>query len=140
MPLAEHFTPSATPVPKPARKRRPPFSIRLSEAERARLALDAAGAPLGAYVKEKLFDGMVLGRGRRKGLSIQDKEAHARALALLGRSHLSGNLNQIAHAVNIGVLPVTPETEGELLAAVREVRALRALFLQALGLKPEDQP
>jgi hypothetical protein len=79
-------------------------------------------------------------RVRRTGLPIQDKEAHARALALLGRSHLSSNLNQIAHAVNTGTLPVTPETEAELFAALRDVRELRRLLLLALGLKPEDAP
>lgn len=115
------------------KKRLPPFSIRLSEAERARLSLDAAGAPLGSYVKQKLFDGMAVGRKRRKGLSIQDREALAQALALLGRSRLSSNLNQIAHAVNIGVLPVTPETEAELFAALEEVRSLRRLLMTALG-------
>ena len=117
-----------------ARKKRPaPFSIRLSEAERARLAKDAAGAPLGSYVKQKLFDGMAVERKRRKGLSIQDREALARALALLGRSRLSSNLNQLAHAVNIGVLPVTPETEAELFACVQDVRDIRRLLMTALG-------
>lgn len=140
MPLAEHFTQPAAPVLKPARKRLPPFSIRLSEAERARLALDAAGAPLGSYVKTKLFDGMAGERKRRKVLSIQDREALAQALALLGRSHLSSNLNQLARAVNIGVLPVTPETEAELLAAVLDVREIRHLIMTALGFKLGDQP
>ena len=61
----------------------------------------------------------------------------AQALALLGRSHLSSNLNQIAHAVNIGILPVTPETEAELLAAVSAVTEMRGLFLRALGHQAE---
>jgi len=34
-----------------SRKRAAPFSIRLSLDERARLAMEAAGAPLGAYIK-----------------------------------------------------------------------------------------
>ncbi|UJW87694.1 hypothetical protein IM737_06550 [Devosia sp. SL43] len=122
---------------KPRKKRQPPFSIRLSQAERARLALDAAGAPLGAYVKEKLFDGIAMGRVRRKVLSIQDREAHARALALLGRSNLFNNLNQLAKAVHIGTLPVTPETEAELLAILNDVREIRRLFLIALGHQSE---
>ena len=71
---------------------------------------------------------------------MQDREALAQALALLGRSHLSSNLNQIAHAVNIGVLPVTPETEAELVGAVPDVRLMRRLLFSALGYRSEDQP
>lgn len=93
--------------------------------------------PLGTYIKSRLFDAGPSVRVRRKGLTIQDREAHARALALLGSSRLSSNLNQMAHAVNIGVLPVTPETEAELYEAVRDVRSIRQLLLAALGLKPE---
>jgi hypothetical protein len=111
--------------------------MRLSEDERARLAVEAAGAPLGAYVKAKLF-GTAPIRLRRNGIAVEDRTALAQGLALLGRSRLANNLNQLAHAVNIGALPVTPETEEELAAALRDVRSLRLLFLAALGLKPDD--
>lgn len=125
--------------PEPRRKREPPFSIRLSAADRARLAEEAAGAPLGAYIKAKL-QGADVSRKRRKGLSIQDREALAKALALLGGSRLSSNLNQLAHAAHIGALAVGPDIEAELLNAVQDVRAMRRLLMQALGLKVEDQP
>ncbi|WP_417307649.1 hypothetical protein [Devosia sp.] len=121
-------------------KRPAPFSIRLSAEDRARLAVEAAGAPLGAYIKSKVLGSVSAERKRRKVLTIQDREALARALALLGRSHLSNNLNQIARAVNIGVLPVTPETEEELYAALRDVRELRRLLMTALGFKVEVAP
>lgn len=124
--------------PTPSKKRPAPFSIRLSESERARLSLEAAGAPLGAYIKAKAL-GVPL-RSRRTGLAVEDRVALAKGLALLGRSRLASNLNQIAYAVNIGSLPITPETEQELFAALRDVRELRRLFLSALGLKPEDAP
>lgn len=124
---------------KPKKKRLAPFSIRLSEDERARLAMEAAGAPLGAYIKAKALGAPPL-RSRRTGYVVEDRAALAKGLALLGRSRLANNLNQLAYAVNIGSLPVTPETEQELLAAVRDVRALRRLFLAALGMKPEDSP
>lgn len=124
----------AKPEEAPPQKKRPaPFSLRLNEAERALLVEAAAGAPLGAYVKEVFFDAISGTRKRRKVLPIQDREALARALALLGRSRLSSNLNQLAHAVNIGVLPVTPETEAELFAAVEDVRDIRRLLVAALG-------
>lgn len=121
---------------KQKRKRLPPFSIRFSEDERARLAMEAAGAPLGAYIKTKVLGGPPV-RTRRTGLVVQDRAALAKGLALLGRSRLSNNLNQLAYAVNIGSLPVTLETEAELVAALRDVHELRWLFMVALGLKPE---
>lgn len=121
------------------KKRPPPFSIRLSEEDRARLAVEAAGAPLGAYIKSKVLGTMAVERKRRKVLTIKDREALARALALLGRSHLSSNLNQIAHGVNIGTWPVTPETEEELLTALRIVREIRSLLMTALGHRVESE-
>jgi hypothetical protein len=122
----------------PGKSRRPsPFSLRLSADERTRLLRDAGDVPLGSYIKAKLFDSTA--PRRRTGLSVHDRAALAQALALLGRSHLASNLNQLAHAVNIGILPVTPETEAELLAAVQDVRDIRRLLLTALG-KMEAAP
>jgi hypothetical protein len=121
-------------------RRGSPFSLRLSQQERARLTVEAAGAPLGAYIKAKVLDTQVPVRMRRTGLSIEDRKSLAQVLALLGRSRLSSNLNQLAQAVNIGALPMTPETEAELFEVLREVRALRSLLMSALGLKAEDAP
>ena len=120
---------------KKTTKRPAPFSLRLSQDERTRLEREASGVPLGTYIKAKALGDKPV-RMRRTGLPIEDKKAHAKALALLGRSHLSSNLNQLAHAVNIGVLPVTPETEAELFAALQDIRELRLLLVRALGLKP----
>ncbi len=136
---------AAAPIPVPPKaaekpKRTAPFSIRLSDADRARLAVEAAGAPLGAYIKAKLLGSVVVERKRRKGLSIQDREALAQALALLGRSHLSSNLAQIAQALNTGIWPITPETEAELFDALQDVRLMRRLLFSALGYRSEDQP
>jgi len=124
---------------KPAKPARPsPFSIRLSEADRARLVQEAAGAPLGTYIRSKLLDEKLPVRTRQSGLAVEDRKALGQALALLGRSRLSNNLNQLAHLGHIGALPFTPEVEAELLAALEEVRAMRRLLLSALGLKPDD--
>jgi hypothetical protein len=67
-------------------RRPPPFSLRLSEAERARLECDANGLPLGGYIKTRLF-GEEAGaiRVRRAGLPVQDRAALGQALALLGQ-------------------------------------------------------
>lgn len=118
------------------RKRPSPFSFRLNEDEKARLIAEAAGVPLGAYIKAKVLSGAPI-RTRRTGLAVQDRAALGQVLALLGQSRLSSNLNQLAYAANIGTLDISPETESELLAALQDVRELRRLLLTALGLKPE---
>lgn len=135
MSLGSHPAP-----PVSSKQRLPPFSIRLTEPERQRLADEAAGAPLGTYIKAKILGGVPPVRLRRSGLPLEDRQALARALALLGSSRVSSNLNQLAHAANIGTLPLTPETEEELRAALRLVREIRDLLLDALGLLPEDAP
>ena len=118
----------------PKKSRPPPFSIRLSESERARLIAEAKGIPLGAYIKAKALGEPPLSI-RRSGLAVEDRRALAQALALLGRSHIAGNLNQLAHAANIGALPMTPETESDLRSTLDAVRSMRSLLLQALGMK-----
>jgi hypothetical protein len=95
--------------------------------------LEAAGAPLGAYIKSKLLNGRPEGRKRRKVLTIQDREALARALALLGRSELLISLQDMARAAEIGALLITPETESELRAAMAAVQDIRTALLEALG-------
>ncbi len=127
----EHLRFNEPPVP-------PCPCIRLSDAQRARLTAEAAGRPLGAYIKAKALGDKPLRRPRHEGITVADRRPLAQALALLGRSRIASNLNQIAHAVNVGVLPVTPETEAELFAAVRDVRAVRRMLVAALGMKAES--
>lgn len=124
----------ATSKNKPA-----PFSLRLTETERTRLLAEAKGAPLGAYIKARALGSAVPMQMRRSGLAVEDRQALAKALALLGNSRLASNLNQLAQAANFGALIVTPETEGELREACAVVREMRALLVMALGLKTEVQ-
>ena len=126
------------PVLSPKRRREPPFSLRLSPDERARLAREAAGAPLGAYIKAKLLTGAAPPvRVRRSGLPVEDRQALAQTLARLGASRLSANLNQIAFAANSGSLSLTPETNKLLGQALFEIGEVRRLLLVALGLKDD---
>ncbi len=141
MSLTDGFTDASAPRPKVTAKRRkrtPPFSLRLNEEEKARLLAEASGTPLGTYIKAKAMGAPL--RARRSGLAALDRKALAQTLALLGQSRISSNLNQLAHAANLGVLPVTPETEEELLEACAEVADIRRLLMTALGLKPGSAP
>ncbi|QIJ74129.1 hypothetical protein GU700_05755 [Methylobacterium sp. NI91] len=125
--------------PKPEKRDKPPspFSLRLSDEERARLAAEAAGAPLGTYIRAKLLGKPIPARVRKSGISIADRRALAQLIALLGRSRVFSNLNQLAHAANTGSLPVTSETEAALAQALADLHEIRALLLTSLGLKPE---
>lgn len=118
----------------------PPFSLRLTHDERARLDAERGNKPLGAYIRERLFGEDATPRKRRSYNPAADTEALGRVLGALGQSRLSSNLNQLAKAVNTGSLPVTPETEADLQAACREVAVLRADLLRALGKSPGDGP
>lgn len=122
-------------APRISKRRPPPFSLRLSADERARLAVEAAGAPLGAYIKAKVLGGTVPVRMRRSGLVVEDRQSLGKALALLGQSRLASNLNQLAHLAHIGALPVSLEIEAELAADLADIREIRRLLVTALGLK-----
>jgi hypothetical protein len=117
-------------------KRLAPFSLRLSAQEKAALEKEANGLPLGTYVRWKVLDKPPL-RQRRTGQSIEDRKALGQALALLGNSRLSSNLNQLAFAANTGSLPLTPEVEAELRDAFTDIRFIRAFLLVAMGMQEE---
>ena len=119
--------------------RQPPtkvFSIRLSEVERRLLGELAGNRPIGAYVRERIFAPhetharLIVPRS-----PSVDEAALSKALASLGQSRLSSNLNQLAQAVHLGVLPVTTETEAEIAAACRAVLSMRHDLMSALGLR-----
>lgn len=138
MSLAQKFAQPSEPKHKNTIKRPAPFSLRLSAAERARLVGESKGTPLGTYIKSKVLGTVPPVHLRRTGLAIEDRQALARVLALLGGSRLSNNLNQLARAANIGALPITPETELELAEALHDVRSMRLSLLKALGLTAEE--
>ena len=89
----------------------------------------------GAYIRDRLFGDDAAPRQTRGHFPVKDYAALGRVLAALGQSRLSNKLNQLAKAVNTGSLPVTPETEGDLRQACKDVQAMRRDLLIALGLQ-----
>ena len=141
--LDHNFNEIAAPAEIPATetsKYPPPFSIRLTFEERAQLDADRGRVSLAAHIRERLFGDDATPRKKPGNSPIKDAEALGRVLGALGGSRLSSNLNQLAKAVNTGSLPVTPETEADLVAACEEVKALRADLLRALGKSPGAAP
>lgn len=116
---------------KPAKKRETPFSLRLSFEEKAALKKMAGDMALGAYIKAVLFDSAPHKVGAKPS-KVSDQEALGRVLGQLGKSRLSSNLNQLAKAVNMGSLPVTPETEKELRQACADIAEMRLELMRAL--------
>lgn len=114
----------------------PPFSIRFTFEERARLDAERGRRALSAHIRECLFGDETSPRRKSGNSPVKDGEVLGRLLGALGGSRLSNNLNQLAKAVNTGSLPVTPETEADIVAACEEVKALRADLLRALGKSP----
>ena len=119
------------------RKTPPPFSIRFTEQERARLDREAGNHPLSVHIRKKLFGEDAAPRKgvqRRPGV---DDAALAKALAELGRSRLASNMNQIAKGAHMGALPVSNDLSAELARACADIAAMRRDLMKALGLKPE---
>jgi len=112
----------------------PPFSIRFTLAERARLDKDAGQLPISEYVRTRLF---VTPDTRQKVYRrpVQDAEALGQVLTALGNSRMAGNLYQIVRAVNAGELAVTAEQQKDLEEALVNVREMRQWLMTALGLK-----
>jgi Bacterial mobilisation protein (MobC) len=115
--------------------RTPPFCLRLTFEERAKIEHDAAGMSIGAYIRSRLLDPQSIVPRKRGKFPVKDHQALAKVLGLLGQSRIANNLNQLAKAANSGSLPVTPETEAELLAAVRAIDQMRGLLMEALQIE-----
>jgi hypothetical protein len=112
----------------------PPFSLRLTFEERAKLERDAAGMALGAYIRSRLLDPETVAPRKRGKFPVKDHQALAQLLGLLGQSRLANNVNQLARAANTGSLAVTPDTEAALMSATADINHMRQLLIQALDI------
>lgn len=118
----------------PRRPSPPPFSLRLSSDERARLERNASGLSLGAYIRWRLFDPENLPPRHRGKFPVKDHQAISALLGKLGNSRMASNLNQLAKAANSGSLALDPEIEAELRCALADVADMRRLLIEALGM------
>lgn len=112
----------------------PPFSIRLTEEERAALKEEAGHLPLGTFLRMKLLE-TPSPRKRSYRQPVKNEKILAQLLAEFGKSRVKNNLNQLAKASHSGSLPVTQETEQEILRACAEVHEIRNCLLSALGIR-----
>ncbi|MDJ0685142.1 MAG: hypothetical protein QNJ84_10600 [Alphaproteobacteria bacterium] len=121
-----HFKQAARP-----KKRAAPFSIRMSEDERAQLSREAheRHLRLGTYIRGKLFENT---RQRRSPI---DYTMLGRVLAALGESELASSLCLLAVAAEHGALTVDDALEADLKAACADIEAMRSMLVSALGLR-----
>ncbi len=114
-----------------------PFSLRLTEQERAALKEMAGDQPLGQFIKDAIFDKGLRPPKRSRGTPA-DQKLIAKLLAALGSSRLASNINQLAKAANSGSLPVNIEVIDALNEAVEAIRWMRDTLIEALGIKPQS--
>jgi len=82
----------------------PRVTVRFSRDDYKRLQEMADGASLAVYLRAMALNERLPKRKIRSGASIQDKQAIAQLLGLLGQSRIANNLNQLAYHANIGAL------------------------------------
>ena len=121
-------------MPEHTPKQTSPFCLRLTPEERAQLEREAAGLPLGEYVRQRVFDENRIKRRTRNKHPVRDHQILSQLLGELGRSRLSNNLNQLAKAANSGLLILTPEVKTALLNACADIRHIRETLMKSLGL------
>lgn len=115
-----------------------PFSIRFTEEERKALEAAAAGRPLSDYIKDVLgkYVPSMPKKQAPPEISIDDRQAIAKILGLLGQSRIPNNINQLAKAANSGSLPVNEEVHNAILEACRAIIWIRDTLIKALKIKP----
>ncbi len=118
-----------------------PFSLRFTPEERQWLDRSAAGMPLGAFIRSLIFDEALLKKRRKSPkIPVKDHQVLARLQGELGQSRIANNLNQLAKSANSGSLEVSPDTEKVIKHACSDVRWMRHMLMEALGIQPGEGP
>lgn len=111
-----------------------PFSIRLTPAEKARLREDAAGEPLGTYVKKALFAPTTKAAARRAMID-QHARLIGQVLAMVGSSGIADALTTMALAIQSGTFEDEEGIKAALNKAESELSEIRITLLKALGMR-----
>lgn len=110
-----------------------PFSIRLTDGEKATLQEQAGRVPLGAYVRKMLLGDTAETRSVVAAGPAIDTALLARMLAALGQSDLGESLKTLARHADAGALECDEVTVTRLRQACDALLAMRLLLLHALG-------
>ena len=115
-----------------------PFTLRLTQAERAELERRAGEMALGAYIKAVVFNEGEKRARRGARTPIKDHVRLAEVLACLGQSRLSTNITELAEAAKHGTLYVDDSVSGALKRACDDICSMRMLLMIALGIRVPD--
>lgn len=109
-------------------KRLPPFSLRLSAEERARLDSMANGEPLGAFIKTRLLESPP-----QRGTPF----ALAQLLGLMGRSDIAASMRALAQAAERDLLDFDPEARTTIHDACANIALIKSMLMRALHVKED---
>lgn len=109
--------------------------FRVSEDDYARLLAAAGDMSVSAYIRARLFDEDMKAARKKNKIPQAEQKILVALLSELGKSRLSQNINQIAKAVNCGMVLMPDEAITQLADAQTEIKALRTTLLSALGKK-----
>ena len=115
-----------------------PFSIRLSDEERAKLDALAGDMPMAAYVRTRLFDTPSPRHHKMRRFDV-NQSLLKKLVRELGRQHISSRLHRIINAIDDGDLEVDDKLELELSYLCSELRHLRRNIRKALGDELSDR-
>ena len=115
------------------RRRGSPFSLRLSEDERAALTARAGSMPLAAYIKSVVLAADAPKYRSRRAMPTEEQHLLAAILARLGQSRSAQSLDEIANHLRQGTLVMDAVLEQELAQALLDIAWMRAMLMQALG-------
>lgn len=113
-----------------------PYSIRFTWEERDQLTLDAGKKSWATHIRECVFKDQVSKR-RKSQITNADIQAIARLSALLGKTRIPNNLNQLAKAANTGCLMTDDHTKAQLNEVCAHVAHIRQMLITALGVKDQ---
>ena len=89
---------------------------------------------------KRLFGDSAGRRRRRTHALVQDQQALARLLGLLGETRIANNLNQLAYHANTGTLLIDEQTTDQINEAYGHVCFMRDALIEALGLSGRGAP
>lgn len=110
-----------------------PFTLRLTPSERSLLEYEAAGLPLGEFIRMRSLDQGRVTRRMRGKHPVKDHIALARILGKLGQMRVAANLNQLAKAANTEALTMSEQDRAVLMEACADIREIRDCLMAALG-------
>ena len=135
--LSTQFAKAAA-KPKAKRRRPAPFSIRLSDDERAYLERKAGRLPLGAYARAKLLGDEEAPRRKAAAKPSVDYAMLGQVLGKLGKSEQVACLFLLLLAAEKNRVTMSEDDRAALHESCAAVREVRAAVMGALGLRGEE--